>query len=131
MPDPVKPSFARLALPSAGVLVVFTGEGLRLGEASRAALGSAGDLLARIGRAERFTGKNGAGLDIVAPHGLKVSRLTFIGTGKEELKPYDFNKLGGLVMSKVPAAAGEVTVFADLPGGPMTPAQAADLALGA
>jgi leucyl aminopeptidase len=131
MPDPVKPGFARLSLPSTGVLVVFTGEGLRLGEASRAALGSAAELLARVGRAERFTGKSGASLEIVAPEGLKLSRLTFIGTGKEELKPYDLNKLGGIAMGKVPAAAGEATIFADLPGGSMAPAQAADLALGA
>src|SRR5262249_51848506 len=122
---------ARQGARAKGVLIVFTAEGLRLGEASRAALGSARDLLTRLGRAERFTGKSGSSLDIVAPAGLKVSRLIFIGTGKDAPKPNEFVKLGGMAKGKIRASATEATILADLPGGPMTPDQAADLALGA
>ena len=131
MPGPVKLGFTRLAMPPAGVLIVFAGEGLRLGEASRKALGPARDLLTRASRPERFTGKTGSSLDIVAPAGLRVSRLIFIGTGKDELRPQDLVKLGGAAMARIPASATEATMFADLPAGPMTPPQAADLALGA
>ncbi len=130
MPGAVKLGFGSLAMPSKGVLVAFTGEGLRLGEATRAALGPARDLFVRASRAEHFTGKSGSTLDIVAPAGLKVSRLILIGIGKDAPKPHDFIKLGGIAMGKVPASATEATIWADLPAGLMTPAQAASVALG-
>ena len=60
-------------------------------------LGSAADLVARAAKAERFTGKSGSALDIVAPAGLKATRLIVIGTGKAaDRKPQDFVKLGGI-----------------------------------
>src|SRR5512132_1666140 len=131
MPGAVKLAFAPVAAPSKGVLVVFTDERLRLGEASRAVLGRAGDFLARAGKSERFAGKTGSNLDIVAPAGLKAARLIFIGTGKDEPKPSDFIKLGGTAMGKIPASASEATILADLPAGAMSPEQAAEIALGA
>ena len=39
---------------------------------TRAILGSAADLVARAAKSERFTGKSGSALDIVAPAGLKA-----------------------------------------------------------
>jgi leucyl aminopeptidase len=126
----VKLAFAPIAAPSKGVLVVFVGDGVRLGSATRRVLGAAGDLLARVARAEQFTGKNGAILDIVAPAGLKVSRLVVLGTGKEDLKARDFLKLGGIAMGKIPAAASEATIIAELPAGAMKPEGAAAVALG-
>src|SRR5581483_7824195 len=48
----------------------------------------------------------------------------------KDLKPQDIVKLGGSAVGRVPASAGEVTIFADLPSGPMKADQAADLALG-
>jgi leucyl aminopeptidase len=131
MPGAVKLEFAPLAAPSKGVLVAFTDEKLRLGEATGAALGRAADLLARAGKSEGFLGKSGTSLDIIAPAGIKVSRLIFIGTGKDEPKLIDLMKLGGTIMGKIPAAATAATIFADLPDGAMTPEQAAELALGA
>jgi leucyl aminopeptidase len=128
----VKLGFSPLATPSKGVLVVFTDENLRLGEASRRILGPARDLFARASRSERFTGKSGSSLDLVAPAGLKVSRLIALGTGKDPpKKSSDFIKLGGTSVGKIPALAKDATILADLPAGPMTPAQAADVALGA
>ncbi|MFL4967089.1 MAG: leucyl aminopeptidase, partial [Xanthobacteraceae bacterium] len=131
MPGAVKIAFAPFAAPAKGVLVVFTDEQLRLGEASRAALGRAGDLLARAGKAERFAGKMGSSLDFVAPADLKAARLIFIGTGKDEPKSSDFIKLGGIAMGKIPPSASEATILADLPGGAMSPEQVSEIALGA
>jgi leucyl aminopeptidase len=126
-----KLGFSPFAMPSKGVLIVFTDENLRLGAATRGVLGSARDLLVRIARAERFAGKSGATLDIVAPAGLKVARLVAVGIGKGELKSRDVVKLGGVAAGKVPGSAAEATIVADLPAAAMTPEQAADLALGA
>jgi len=132
MSDAVKLAFGPLAVPSKGVLVVFTDGDRKLGEASRSALAPTGDLLARAAEADRFTGKNGSVLEIVAPPGLAVSRLIVIGTGKAaDLKPEDFVKLGGIAMGRIPSAATDATILAELPGGAMKPGAAADLALGA
>jgi leucyl aminopeptidase len=115
-----------------GVLVVFCGENLKFGAATQRALSPAGDLVRRAAAADRFTGKNGSSLDIVAPSGLSLPRLIVVGTGKESaLKPSDFVKLGGAVMGKVPAAAGEATIFADFGSGALKADQVAALALGA
>ena len=78
--------FARLH----GVLVVFCGENLKFGTATQRALAPVGDLVRRAAAADRFTGKNGATLDIVAPTELKLPRLVVVGTGKDsELKRKD------------------------------------------
>src|ERR1700690_1133051 len=90
--------FARLR----GVLVVFCGENLKFGTATQRALAPVGDLVRRAAAADRFTGKNGAILDIVAPAGLKLPRLVVVGTGKDgELKRKDVVKLGGIAMGTV------------------------------
>src|SRR5262249_58415878 len=71
-------------------------------------------------------------LDIVAPPGLDVPRLAVVGVGKaRDLKAQDFVKLGGFAMGRVPSAASEATMIADLPGGAVKPERVADLALGA
>ena len=60
----------------------------------------------RAAAADRFTGKSGSSLDIVAPAGLQVARLTVMGVGKAgKLKSQDFVKLGGAAMGKVPSRA--------------------------
>ena len=97
-----------------------------------AALAPTGDLVRRAAAADRFTGKNGAALDIMAPTGLSVPRLVVIGTGKEgELKRKDFVKLGGIAMGKVPASAARPRSLPNLPAGALKAEQVADLALGA
>jgi leucyl aminopeptidase len=131
MSDAPKLGFVPLGTPKPGPLVVFCDEGLHLGTASRKVLQGAGDLLRRAAAADRFAGKNGSVLDIVAPAGLKVPRLIVVGVGKAaDLKPQDMVKLGGAAAGRIPASASQATIFADLPGGPMKPEQAADLALG-
>src|SRR5262249_54088063 len=73
----------------------------------------------------------GSALDLVAPPGLDLSRLVIVGVGKaRDFKAQDFVKLGGIAMGKIPAAASEATLIADLPGGAVKPERAADIALG-
>ena len=129
---PLKLDFAPMSSSAKGVLVVFCDEGLKFGSATRQALAATGDLVTRAAAAERFKGKKSAALDIVAPSGLEVSRLVIMGVGKlRDLKTSDFVKLGGAAMGKVPGAAADVTIMADLPGGAPKPEQVAEMALGA
>ncbi len=124
-------AFVPFATPSSGVLVVFCDEGLKLGSNTRRLLGPAADLVARAARADRFKGKSGTSLDLVAPADLPVSRLIVVGCGKpSEMKPKDFLKLGGVAMGKIPSSAESATIVAELPNRAMSPEQASDLAQG-
>ena len=130
MTDAVKLGFGPLNAPARGSLVVFCDDGLKFGPATRKLLGAAADLVQRAAKSERFTGKAGSSLDLIHPEGLKVARLLVAGIGKRsELK--DFVRLGGAVMGKLPKAATEATIVAELPDGPLDALQAADLAQGA
>src|SRR3954447_19147667 len=132
MADARKLGFGPIAAPAGGVLVVFADHNLQFGPSTRSVLGSAAELVARAVKAERFTGKGGSALDIIAPAGLKATRLVVIGTGKAaDRKPQDVVKLGGIVIGRVPATAAEATVLLELADGPLKPDAAADVALGA
>ena len=132
MPGVLKLGFAPFSTPAKGVLVLFCEEGLKFGSAARKALDPTGDLITRAAAADRFKGKNGSALNLVAPAGLDVSRLLIVGVGKpRDLEPRDFVKLGGIAVGKIPSSAREATIFADLPGGGIKPDRVADIALGA
>src|SRR5487761_2251572 len=135
MSDALKLGFAPFAAPAklgtSGVLIVFCDDTLKFGPATAKALGAAAGLVSRAAKAERFTGKSGSALELIVPEGLKVARLVVIGAGKtKDLEQKDTLKLGGLAMGKLPLAASEGMVFAELPGGMLKAEQAADLALG-
>ena len=131
MADTRKLAFAAFATPETGVLIAFCEEGLKFGSATRKALAPAETQIKRAAEADKFTGKSGSTLDIVAPTGLKVARLVVIGAGKGgKLKTQDYVKLGGIAMGKVPARAEAATIFAELASGSLKPDQAAELALG-
>ncbi|RAI41604.1 leucyl aminopeptidase [Rhodoplanes roseus] len=123
--------FGTFAPPAKGVLVVFCDDGLRLGPATRAILGKATAVVTRAAAADRFKGKLGSALDIVAPADLAVDRLVVVGLGKpKDWTPNDSVRLGGAAMGKAGSAA-EVTMVAELPTGAMDAELAADLVLGA
>ncbi len=130
MPEAVKVGFAPWGAPAKDVLVVFCNDELKFGAAARKALGGAADFVTRAAAADKFTGKSGSALNLVAPSGLQANRLIVCGTGKEEGKPRDFVKLGGTVMGRIASSASDVLIVADLPGTPIKPEQAADLGLG-
>ncbi len=127
----LKFGFTSFARPR-GVLIVFCEDNLKFGPATQRALSPLGEVVRRAAAADRFTGKNGASLDIVAPSGLNVPRLVVVGIGKEsELKSRDLVKLGGIAMGKLPTAAASATIFAEFGSGALKAGQIADLALGA
>jgi leucyl aminopeptidase len=131
MSDAVKLSFAALGETGSKVLVVFCDAELKFGPATRRALGEATALVARAAKAEGFTGKSGKALDLLMPQGLGVNRLIVIGTGKTAtFEDKDFVKFGGIAIGKLPAAATQAVIFAELPAGALKPQEAAAFALG-
>ena len=131
MSDAVKVGFVPLSAAARGTLVVFCDEALKLGAATRKALGSAADLVNRAAAAAEFKGKNGATLDLLEPDGIKIQRLIVVGVGKpSELKEKDFLKFGGALAGKLNAATEAVTVLAELPDGAIEPANAASIGAG-
>ena len=131
MTDAVKVGFVPFSSASRGILAVFCDDALKLGAATRKALGPAADIIVRAAETNRFKGKSGSMLDILAPEGIKAQRLVVVGAGKpSELKEKDFLKFGGIIAGKLNAGTEAVTVMAELPTGAMTPAQAAAIASG-
>ena len=135
MSDAMTLGFAPFAAPTkvgaSGVLIVFCDDRLRFGPATNKAIAPAAALIARAAKSERFTGKNGTVLELIVPEGLDIARLVVVGAGRGAgLEQNDLLKLGGLAMGKLPNAASEAAVFAELPTGALRPEQAADLALG-
>jgi leucyl aminopeptidase len=127
----LKFGFTPFARPR-GVLVVFCEDNLKFGSATQRTLAPVADFVRRAAAVDRFSGKNGTALDIIAPAALNLPRLIVLGLGKQSAgKPRDLVKLGGLAMGKVPAAAGQATIFAEFASGALKGHQVADLALGA
>jgi leucyl aminopeptidase len=123
--------FVKLSSSAKGVTVLFCEEGRRFGKVANRILGGATSSFNRAAEAERFNGKSGSTLEIAAPAWLPVPKLVVVGVGQAgQLKPRDFTKFGGVVLSKIPNAAAEATIFAELPQGPFTAEQVANLALG-
>ena len=130
MSDAVTVGFVPFSTAPRGILVVFCDDALKFGAATRKALGSAAGLVSRVAGENRFKGKSGSALDILAPQGLKAARLIVVGAGKlSALKEQDFLKWGGAISGKL-RGSETVTVLADLPDGAMKPAQAAAIASG-
>jgi leucyl aminopeptidase len=131
MPDAVQVGFVSFSTAPSGILVVFCDDTLKFGAATRKALGAAANLVARAAATNQFKGKSGSTLDILAPEGLKASRLLVVGVGKPSaIKDNDFFKLGGAVAGKLRAGKDPVAIIAELPDGAMKPGQAAALASG-
>src|SRR3981189_1211487 len=129
MPDAVKVGFVPFSAAPRGILVVFCDDALKLGAAARKTLGGEANLVSRAAETNQFKGKSGSTLDILAPEGLKVSRLIVVGAGKlSAIKDNDFLKLGGAAAGKLRAGSDAVTVIAELPSGVMKPQQAAAVA---
>src|SRR5689334_9190518 len=131
MSDAVKVGFVPLSTAPKGVLVVFCDDSLKLGQATRKALGEAAGTVKRAAAVNQFKGKSGSTLDILAPEGIKIQRLIVLGAGKtSELKEKDFLKFGGVLAGKLNSASETVTVLAELPEGGIDSEQAAAIATG-
>ncbi|MDP1582212.1 MAG: leucyl aminopeptidase [Bradyrhizobium sp.] len=131
MSDAVKVGYVPFSTAPRGVLVVFCDDTLKFGAATLKALGTSANVVKRAAETSQFKGKSGSTLDILAPEGLKASRLIVVGAGKlSAIKDNDFLKLGGAVAGKLPGGNAVVTIIADLPDGAMKPDQAAAVASG-
>lgn len=128
-------SFAALSTTGQGAIVVgaLGGGGLT---ASAAALDKAtGGALKRALEVSRFSGKPGQTLEVLAPGGVKVSRILLVGMGQ----PAEFNGpaaerlAAGIVGRLFSSGEKDVTFAIDLPkGAKIKPASlAAHLAMGA
>ena len=133
MPDAVKVGFVPFSAAPRSILVAFCDDSLKFGAATSKALGNAAAMVGRAAATGRFKGKSGSTLDILAPEGLKASRLIVVGAGKlSAIKDKDYLKLGGVVAGKLRAGddANTVTIIAELPDGAMKPDRAAAVAAG-
>jgi leucyl aminopeptidase len=132
MSDAVKVGFVPYSTPPRGILVVFCDDTLKLGPNTRKALGTAANLIKRAAATNKFKGKSGATLDILAPEGIKIQSLIVIGTGKiSDLKEKDFLKFGGIAAGKLRPGNHALAVIAESADGPMTAGSAAAIAVGA
>jgi leucyl aminopeptidase len=131
MSDAIKVGFVSFSAAPSDVLVVFCDETLKIGPATRKALGKSADLIKRAAEANQFKGKTASTLDILAPEGIKIQRLLVIGLGKvAELKDKDFLKFGGVIAGKLYPASKAVTVLAELSDTAMSTEQAAAIGTG-
>ncbi|MFT0861586.1 leucyl aminopeptidase [Ancylobacter sp. G4_0304] len=135
MPENVKISFAKLPATPEGVVVLLAVEvagGVpALSPSGEAMLAPSGDLFTRAAGADRFEGKSGGALDLIAPPGVAASRVIVVGAGKAaEMKALDWLKLGGAIMGRLPSSAKEVSLVLELPGLDVPPEAAAEIALG-
>ncbi len=131
MSDAVKVGFVPFSSTASGILVAFCDDALKFGPATSKALGSAVELVKRAAAAGRFKGKSGSALDILAPQGLKATRLIVIGAGKPSaLKMNDVLKFGGVAAGKLGGGTATMTILAELPGGAMSNEQVVAIASG-
>jgi leucyl aminopeptidase len=114
-----------------GVLVVFCAEGLKFGPATQKILSAISDHVRRAGAVDRFTGKSGSTLNIIAPTGLNAPRVVVVGIGKErDLKDRDLVRLGGVAIGGVPGAATQATIVTEFAAGALKGDQIASLVFG-
>ncbi len=111
----VKITFAAPKMPRTGAVAVGVLDGRKLSPSAETLDKAAGGTLSRAVKQGRFTGKKGQILDLVAPGGLRNSRVLLVGLGKtKDLKDLDLENLGGSVAARM-GATGEpgVTLMVD------------------
>ena len=103
-------TFASIDLKRQGAIVAFATEGKSL-SASAAALDEAtGGALGRAIQASRFTGARDQSLTVMAPHGIKASRILLIGLGKAaDIDELAAQRIGGQVVAEL-GTSGESAV---------------------
>src|SRR5882672_6288984 len=100
-------SFVAPSDVTAGAWVVGAVEGSALLPAAMGADKASGGALTRALKFSRFTGKSGQMLEVLAPSGIKVSRLLLVGLGKAEaLDEKGLESLGAQIVGRL-YTAGE------------------------
>ncbi len=127
---PARPviSFAKIATPRKGTVVVLSAEETGLGEAARAC--DTAHVFDKAFKVADFTGKAGSSLELLTPEGAGFDRLVAIGTGKESsLDEHAWMRLGGSIFA-VLKKPSDVSVVLDLPGTAIGAREAAGVACG-
>ena len=105
-------SFARIATPKKGSVVVLATEGGTLSDAARACDPSG--VLDRAFSVADFTGKLAASVDLLAPQGTEYDRLVVLGAGKPDaLDEKAWHRIGGAAFAAAKKAE-EVSILADI-----------------
>jgi leucyl aminopeptidase len=121
-------SFAKLATPKKGSVVLLAAEEGGFSDAARAC--DPGNLFERAMPVADFSGKAGSTLELVAPGGSPFDRLIAIGLGKASaIDEYSWLKLGGSIFPAL-KKANDVVVMLDAPGISAGATEAANLAAG-
>jgi leucyl aminopeptidase len=103
-------SFADVALPKSGALVVLVTEDAAFAGTAAAVDRATSGALARAKAASRFTGGKGQFLEIMAPAGIAASRVLVAGLGKPaKLDALTMEAVGGNVVARL-ARSGETQV---------------------
>jgi leucyl aminopeptidase len=126
-------SFANLSLPQEGVAVVLAEEGPKLAPAAKDLDKASKGLLSRAASISGFKGKKDTTIDLLAPAGLKFSRLVLMGTGKTaDYTSEDWLNLGGTVRGFLTGKEGPTAhVVLDGAGKGIAADAVANFALGA
>lgn len=133
MSDQATISFANLKLPEEGVGVVLAEEGPKLTPAAKDLDKRSKGLLLRAAEISGFKGKKESCVDLLAPSGLKFSRLVLVGTGKQaDFAAEDWLNLGGIVRGMLNGKEGPVAhIVIDGAAKSISAADIANFALGA
>jgi leucyl aminopeptidase len=118
-------------VPKSGSAVLLTDQNLKLGPVSAGLAKKAGGTFARAAAAAKFEGKAMKSLQLLAPAGVELDRLVFVGLGDvRKLTAQDWLKLGGAIAGST-GGESEATVLLEKPAGrAVTAEEAADVALG-
>jgi leucyl aminopeptidase len=126
----MKISFAELALPKTGAVVLGVGEGNKLGATGRELDKASGGAISRALKVSSFEGKAKQMLEIVAPAGIPNSRILLAGLG-DKMGAREQCDLGGRILARLnQSGEDKATVIVDF-GGRDHAGAAAEVALGA
>ncbi|MCJ9428934.1 leucyl aminopeptidase [Kordiimonas marina] len=111
-------SFTGTALPSSGAAVFLVAKDKAFSGAAAEADAATSGALKKAADVSRFTGAKGQTLEVVAPAGLSVDRVLFIGLGDgDKMAETDSLTIGGTAVAKLLMAGSEsATIFADADG---------------
>ena len=132
MSDETTISFANLSLPQEGVAVVLAEDGPKLSSAAKDLDKESKGLLSRAANISGFKGKKESTVDLLAPAGLKFSRLVLMGAGKTaDYSAEDWLNLGGTVRGMLSGKEGPTAhIVLDGASKGITPEDAVNFALG-
>ena len=130
---PMKISFANLAVPKAGAIIVGVFEGRKLTASAEAVDKETGGAVMRAIKASSFKGSKNHSLTVMTPGG-RVQRVVCVGLGKaKDLDKLALQNLGGYIVKTMKAHASVAQVLVDaVDGCDLKPHEmAAEIGLGA